>query len=311
VLAIHRQTLGQAGRRPAALLVGLCLWSLLSAACASPAESTLPLQNETDLPLRVSIVDANPRARSERRRRYVELPPGQSLRLDLAFSRDGSGRAVRFEARTPDGAHFYGRDLGAEEAGALQRASAVVRFGPAELNLIPRSSAAALQPILPNLAARRPAIADEVDPGAPPRGAVDDDPNTFWRGLNVPPQVTASWAVDLGEPATIDRVQLDVECVNCGPVRIRLTFLNQPLPAIEFARPGYQQTSSILDSVDRLSDAVVGQIDLTGYARSRDTLAAAPSQPLPGVRTVIATIVDAPENVGLYDVRIGGQRPTD
>jgi hypothetical protein len=301
VFATRPRSLGRAN-----LVSILGLSTLLSAACAAPSEGVLPLQNETDLPLRVSVVDANPRQRSESRRRYVELPAGQGVRLDVAFSRDRSGRAVRFEVRTADGAHFYGRTLGVDEAAALQRAREVVRFGPAELNLIPRSSAAALQPILPNLAAHRPTIADEADPAGMPDKAVDGDPNTFWRPLNPPPRITASWAVDLGDPATIDRVQLDVECVTCGPVRIRLTFLDRPLPPMEVAKPGAQQTASILDAVDRLADGVVGQLDLTGYARSHDTL-----EPFRRVRTVIATIVEAPENVGLYDVRIGGQRPAD
>jgi hypothetical protein len=37
-------------------------------------------------------------------------------------------------------------------------------------------------------------------------------------------------------------------------------------------------------------------------------LAAAPPSGFSNVRTVVVTVVEGPENIGLYDVRLGGAR---
>jgi hypothetical protein len=290
------------------LLAGL-RWLL--AACSGPAsEQTLPLANETDLPLRVSVIDSNPRTGGELRRRNVELPAGQRITLELRFGPGVTDEVARFEVRTPDGSHFHARTLRLADASALRRSGAPVTFGRGDLGLLdaPVGTADALQPIQPNLAAGKRTVADEVDPAGMPERAVDDNPKTFWRGLNVPPAILASWAVDLGDPVTVERLQIDLECVTCGFVRIRLTFLDQPLPPANFAKPGGQQTSSLLDLVDHVSGSVVGQLDLTGSMRDHETLAAAPPKGFANVRMVIVTVLEGPENVGLYDVRLGGPR---
>jgi hypothetical protein len=290
-----------------ALLASAALWLLV--ACASPeAEQTLPIANETDRPLRVSVIDTGRRAGAQPRRRSLELPAGQRLSLELRFGDGVSDRAARFEVRTPDGAHFHSRTLRLDDATALRRAGAQVAFGPADLGLLPSPAVlpAALQPIVPNLAAGKRALADEVDPAGTPERAIDGDPRTFWRAMNVPPQALASWAVDLGDPVTIERLQIDVECVSCGYVKVRLTFLSQPLPPASFAPPGVQQTVSMLDLVDRAAETVVGQVELAGVVRNRDMLVAAPRGGFANVRMVVATVLEGPENVGLYDVRLGG-----
>jgi hypothetical protein len=258
----------------------------------------------------LSIVDAPTRGEAAPRRRNVEVPAGARVSLEMRFAptlRDGA----RVEVRTPDGEHFYARNVSADEARSLRRGDGVLAFGPNELGLLRARVAAgtALAPIQPNLAAGRPAIADESDPAGLPEKAIDGDPKTFWRGLNVPPQIQASWAVDLGEPVTIDRVQVDFECVSCGAVRLRLTYLSEPLPPTVYAKPGSQQEVNMMTVLDRMGGAVVGQTDLEGTVADRDTLAAAPSAALVGVRTVVATLLEAPENVGLYEIRLGGTRP--
>lgn len=276
---------------------------LLLAACGPGEPEALPVENRTAQPLRVQVVDR--RASGDTRRRTLELPAGQRVVLELRLRPD---RDAQVEARTLDGAYHHVRALSAAEVVALRRSGGTIAIGPAELGMLAAAAAMAdsLRPIANNLAAGRPAVADETDPAGSPAAAVDGEPRSFWRGLNPPPRIVASWAVDLGQPTTVERLQVDVACVSCGYVKLKVTFLREPLPTLVLAKAGVQQEASLLTEVDRLSSAVVGQLQLEGTVGSGDTLAASPPTPLADVWTVVVSLLDGPENIGLYDVRLGG-----
>ena len=288
-------------------LLAAGLFALALGACApAPSETQVPVQNETPRPLRVRVVDRGPDGGL--RRRVVELPAGARFSLDLRFGAPLDERGARLEVRTAEGEGFHARYVTPSAARALGRNGAALAFTAADLGIVQPAPAVSERV---NLAAGKPAIADEVDPPAPPDHAVDADPKSYWRGLMPPPHVTGSWAVDLGRPATIERVELAVECVRCGPARVRLTFLRDPVPPAAFAMPGAQQSASILGLVDGMSGSVVGTLDVAGAVENGSTLAAAPAHPLVGVRVVVASLIEAPENIGFYDVRIEGQWDTE
>jgi hypothetical protein len=291
----------------APMLLPLLVLALLLTGCVGPADRAhLPVENATDRPLRIQVLDQGPDG--SLRRRSLELPAGTRFALDLRFGRPLDQRGARFEVRTLDGAYVHARYVSSADALALRRVGAAIVLSAADLGMqaAAQTIADALAPIPISLADGKPALADEVDPAGAPAWAVDDDPKSFWRGL-APPPTQVSWAVDLGRAATVERAQLAVECVRCGFVRVRLTLLREPLPPAQFARPGSAQTESILNLIDGMSSAVVGTLELSGVVADGELLAAAPPRGIAGVRTVVATVVEAPENVGFYSVRLDGR----
>jgi hypothetical protein len=287
--------------------LALLVLLLASAACAAPDDAPqVPVANESPRPLQVEVVDRGPDG--SLRRRTVELPSGARFSLDIRFGQPLDERGARFEVRTVDRAYSHSRYLARPDAEGLVRTGGRVAFTGADLGLDEAEIrlAAALAPIVDDLAASKPALADEVDPAGTPGAAVDADPKSFWRGL-APPPVQVSWAVDLAAPATVARAQVWVKCVRCGFVRVRLTGLRQPLPPAELARPGSAQAETLLGLMDSMTDAVVGSIELAGDVEDGGMLAAAPREPLAGARTIVATIIEAPENVGFYSVKLDGR----
>jgi hypothetical protein len=280
---------------------------LTTAACAVPEDAPqVPVANETLRPLQIEVVDRG--SDGSLRRRTVELPSGARFSLDIRFGQPLDERGARFEVRTEDRAYSHSRYLARADALGLAASGGRVAFTGADLGFDEAEIrlATALAPIVADLAASKPALADEVDPAGTPGAAVDLDPRSFWRGL-APPPVQVSWAVDLAAPATVTRAQVTVKCVRCGYVRVRLTGLRRPLPPADLARPGSAQTESLLGLLDTMTDSVVGNMELTGTVEDGGMLAAVATEPLVGARSIVATIIEAPENVGFYSVKLDGR----
>jgi hypothetical protein len=282
----------------------LVLLALLGLYLSGQVERSVVLENRALQPIVVWLFDrrdAEPGAGG----RALELRPGDRVTVDVRFGRLAD-RSARIVAISRDGKGRHEMAMTAADADGVATLARPLSFGAAQLGVaeLPPGVARGRGPIVPNLAAGRPAIADEQDPKLPPAGAVDGDGRSQWRGLS-PPPAQVSWAVDLGEPRRLGRAQVDVSCVFCGLVRIRLTFLGQPLPTAGLAQPGHLQAASLVRLVERMPGAVVGTYDLAGVIVDGDTLTGELPGGVDGVRGVVVTIVDATENVGLYEVRLG------
>ncbi|TAK25545.1 MAG: hypothetical protein EPO26_04045 [Chloroflexota bacterium] len=270
----------------------VALLLLVAAACRSQtAENVIAIRNESFRSAAVTIVDgAEPRVRT------VALTAGEEVRLDLSSDGNSPIEAWALDVNGAIIARYFG------SASQLRDRDVMIvedQTGATTISEVPRGGTVARSWLAPDIAF---AIADEADPIGPPSRAFDSVASTLWRSLT-PPRAQVTIAAAFRQTQTIAAVRASIVCATCGPIRLRVALLRRaPIIPPGLAPAGSAQTVSLLEELSRDPTMTIVHFEIAastadgGWAGGR-----VPSGPI-AAEGVAITILEAPENIGFYEV---------